>query len=144
VANKMVVYMRVAPPPHPTVSPPLLSGMRPPWDRGTTLLDDVKGLPVALGEGVPASGRGLHRVAIPAEELGQGAHDARCIVNQQNHSRGVQGHHRHLVTDAVRFTEKYAGAWARLPESRGLTHGAPKRVTAQSSSLRPRSTHAAC
>ena len=140
----MVVYMMVAPPPHYTVSPTLLSGMRPPWDRGTTLLDDVKGLPVALGEGVPASGRGLHRVAIPAEELGQGAHDARCIVNQQNHSRGVQGHHRHLVTDAVRFTEKYAGAWARLPESRGLTHGAPKRVTAQSSSLRPRSTHAAC
>ena len=121
----------VAPPPHHTVCPTLLSGMRPPWDRGTTLLDDVIGLPVELGEGVPASGRGLHRVAIPAEELGQCAHDARFIVNQQNHDRGVQGHHRHLVTDAVRFTEKYAGAWARLPESRGLTHCAPKRVMAQ-------------
>lgn len=89
--NRMVVYMMVAPPPHPTVGPMLLSGLRPPWDRDTTLLDDVIGLPVELGESVPASGRGLHRVAIPAEELGQCAHDARFIVNQQNHDRGCAG-----------------------------------------------------
>jgi hypothetical protein len=81
----------VAPPPHHTVCPTLLSGLRPPWDRDTTLLDDVIGLPVELGESVPASGRGLHRVAIPAEELGQCAHDARFIVNQQNHDRGCAG-----------------------------------------------------
>ena len=48
----MVVYMMASPSPHYTVSPTLLSGMRPPWDRGTTLLDDVIGLPVELGEGV--------------------------------------------------------------------------------------------
>jgi hypothetical protein len=73
--NRMVVYMMVAPPPHHTVCPTLLSGLRPPWDRDTTLLDDVIGLPVELGESVPASGRGLHRGATPAEELGQCAHD---------------------------------------------------------------------
>jgi hypothetical protein len=55
--NRMVVYRMVAPPPHHTVCPTLLSGLRPPWDRDTTLLDDVIGLPVELGESVPASGQ---------------------------------------------------------------------------------------
>jgi hypothetical protein len=53
---------------------------------------------VELGEGVLAIGRRRHLVAIPAQELGQPAHDARLIVNHQNRHRSGQGHDLHLVT----------------------------------------------
>lgn len=67
---------------------------RPPVELGHPQVtqDHVIALPLERGEGVPAIRRRLHDVAVPLEQPGQRADQARLIVNDQNLRRRGRGH----------------------------------------------------